>query len=30
MTKKIETALTDWHTGGVIKIAIGDPSRVAG
>jgi len=29
MTKKIETALTDWHTSVVSKIAIGDPSKLA-
>ena len=29
MTKKIETALTDWHTSVVTKIAINDPSKLA-
>ena len=29
MTKKIETALNDWHTSVVSKMAINDPSKLA-
>ena len=29
MTKKIETALKDWHSSVVSKMAINDPSKLA-